>query len=470
MNILDKKHPVKRLSFQLIIGLLLVIFITPLSSALAGDFDDDGIPDFIIIQPQEDDSLNWTSVTSSSVFTEHEMIAGGEGFGQVGFDVAAADWMGAGSPQLAITRETEEEEIQWRLKGAESNHNVIFGSEGDSTISGADFDGNGLADAAVVDSDGLYSIRLNIFGDVEGGEVTPSTVSYEFRKRHARIGFPTFVDNNNSGEDNPAFVLSRNNRSSNRSRYVLIHQDEDGEQTRVRFAGNTRGELIYAAPISTSTRDFVLTVTQIRPKRHQVRIHDSQTGEMLIRKGHRGPGTVVIGDWLSRGYEQYGVRQPRKVTIVDPFVDGTQTVLVATESGILADTVNINSNQSGGGNGQCGVSVMRPAIVCHQCAPNTWIPRSESDGRGVFLAHNKYNGRISSVQVVRKSDCSVLGTGRFAGLHNPWGATGLRSHWRYSQTGSSFGNDLIIKLNRTNGPAIGYDLPRGGVRTEWREP
>jgi len=453
------------------LAIWLLLLIAPVASLLATDFDNDGVDDFLLIEPQPDESLRWTQITSSSQFTQQVVIE--ESFGQVGHDVAVADWFGTGSMHLGRTRVTDDDEINWRALEPDGGHAVVFGERGDIIVSGGNFDGSALADAAVVTSEGLYRIMHNPFAGILNSSVATSESEHQFLKRHVRIGKPTFIDVDGNGQHSAAFVLRRKIGNSGAHRNILVYRDANDEQTRQRLNRNIRGNrLVVVTPISLGNRDAILTSTRMRQGRHQIRVNDPVDGTLLFRRGYSTRSLVVVGDYLNRGYEQFAIRRPGLARVQD-FITGDPLVNFGVPRGVLADAVNVNNtggSQPAPGGGQCGVSVLRPAIVCRQCQANVWIPRSESDGRGVFLAHNRYNGRISSVQVVRKSDCSVLATGSFAGLHNPWSNTGLRSHWRYGQPGGNYGNNVMIRQNMRNGPAIGYDLPNAGVRTEWREP
>jgi len=456
--------------YRYFLALWLILIITPVASLLATDFDNDGIDDFLLIEPQPDKSLRWTYISSSSQFSQQEVID--ENLGQVGHDVAVADWFGTGQMHLGRTRVTDNDEINWRALEPDGGHAVVFGEKGDIIVSGGNFDGSALADAAVVTPEGLYKIRHNPFAGILNSSVATSESEHQFLKRHVNIGKPTFIDVNGDGQDSAAFVLRRKLRKAGAFRNVLIYRNADDEQTRQRLNRNIRGNrLAVVTPVSLGNRDAILTSTRMRRGRFQIRVNDPLDGTLLFRRGYNTRALVVVGDYLNRGYEQFATRRPGLARVQD-FITKEPLINFNVPKGVLADAVNVNntgSNQPAGG-GQCGVSVLRPAIVCHQCQANVWIAKSESDGRGVFLAHNKYNGKISSVQVVRKSDCSVLATGNFSGLHNPWSNTGNRSHWRFGQLGGNYGTNVMIRQNMKNGPAIGYDLPNAGVRTEWREP
>lgn len=89
-----------------------------------------------------------------------------------------------------------------------------------------------------------------------------------------------------------------------------------------------------------------------------------------------------------------------------------------------------------------------------------WKPVSESNGRLVVLLPPQYNGIVSGCHVVNASG-SVIESGRYDGIHN-----GDRQHYRFDQSGGSYGNDIYVVANTTTGNVHWY-IANGSARTSY---
>jgi len=344
----------------------------PVLPAWALDWDGDGIDDPLVIQVGEDKNLDWNVVESEKNFSDVEPLPEGSSFGILGDHLAPATWLGGEVPQLGYVTLSDEEEIDWVIRG-DSTHTISFGQEGDTAIAGGDFNGNGFADVAVLQDDGSYIVRRDAFGNVEGGEITPSTVVYQFRTRQAKRGQATFVGIDEFTQHYPALVMSRSLRRTNKNRHVLVYVNASGETVRQRLAGVCRGTITYAAPIVSESENYLLTVHQMKPTKHQIRVHRISDGALVSRTGYRTKGVVLVGDFMGKGYQQFGVRQPGALRVIDPF-ESSDPEIINTGSGVLADGVNVKSFSDNSGLG----------AVCPTIAPVVggmlWKPASEHSG------------------------------------------------------------------------------------------
>jgi hypothetical protein len=110
------------------------------------DFDGDSVSDVLTATPSGT-SLSWVAVGSS---TEQEEVK--ESFGLNTDMPAPACWLAEGEPVLGVVRlSTNGKALSWRaLKDDGLIAEREFGLPGDLVISGGDFDGDRIADAAVV--------------------------------------------------------------------------------------------------------------------------------------------------------------------------------------------------------------------------------------------------------------------------------------------------------------------------------
>ncbi|NDC39493.1 MAG: hypothetical protein EBZ48_15885, partial [Proteobacteria bacterium] len=115
-------------------------------AAPRNDFNADGFSDPTLISIASDGSLNWTSVSGPTA----EVLKQQSSFGKVGDNITLAPWYTPGTANYSLVT-VRSSKIIWRALNADGQ--IIersFGSDGDTVLSGADFDGNGVADAAVI--------------------------------------------------------------------------------------------------------------------------------------------------------------------------------------------------------------------------------------------------------------------------------------------------------------------------------
>jgi len=470
-------YTVKYSFFTPLVAFILLLSLSSASLAAPPklDADGDGFSNPMFVEPAEEGE--------ATIINHIKRYDGGEHW----FDVAQfgdhtdgdmnvpADYTGDGRTNMAVVSINNNNRFVWRVQNDDGSVTQrVFGREGQTVLSGCDFRGDGRADLAVIrgrtlryrslegdDPVGVYRIRGGRHIDYTCGDLTG-----DFRDELVTISIPGA----------PAHRVGGN---------VINVHDSSGEwiSRRVRFAGRRRPKAITAdvENIGTERPGFfrrlgaVSRAIFLTPD--GVEIFDLP--RFNIPNGHitsgmyEGDNSQAFPGLIVQAMHDDLFYQKNLLTREERQID---TSGINAEGDLfLSKAVNTYETKKaapkpapgGGGGGQCGVSSLKGGIACHQCRPSVSIPKSESDGRLVVLFHNKYNGKISSVQVVRKSNCEVLATGNPAGLHNPWGNTGLRSHWRFTQPGGNYGLGVMIRMNRHNATPLGYDLPNPGIRYEW---
>lgn len=86
-----------------------------------------------------------------------------------------------------------------------------------------------------------------------------------------------------------------------------------------------------------------------------------------------------------------------------------------------------------------------------------WKPVSDHGPLAVLVPH-EYKGQVESVAVLSDKG-KVLEEGRDGGYGN-----GDRQHWRFSKTGSDYGNDLTLEVRLNSGKKIHYAIKDGAQR------
>lgn len=91
-----------------------------------------------------------------------------------------------------------------------------------------------------------------------------------------------------------------------------------------------------------------------------------------------------------------------------------------------------------------------------------WKPRSESNGRLVVLLPKEFRGRVNKAGIYSSpttSSASLIEDGRFAGdTHN-----GARPHYRFENSGASYGTDIWVVAQTDVGP-LAWNIPNGSSR------
>lgn len=136
------------------------------------DFDIDGTSD-LLFQSTSGSSFLWGSVPSGSG------TALSETFGLSTDLVAPASWLSEGLSSLGVVRTSQTTgQLTWRvLRDNALIESRTFGKAGAAIVSGADFDGDGVADAAVVtlvNGRLKWRVRLGMFTD------SPTTWTFFF--------------------------------------------------------------------------------------------------------------------------------------------------------------------------------------------------------------------------------------------------------------------------------------------------
>jgi hypothetical protein len=146
--------PQKRLSWTTSLKLVLVIVTCMLAcgasangyAAVPNDFDGDGLSDLTTVEIGSDNSLTWKAQLSASGTTSTLGT-----LGKRGDHLAMAQWFGSGTQIGVVSESATDDSIIWTVVntgGAQVQFSL--GKKGDLVVAGADFNGNGTSDAAVV--------------------------------------------------------------------------------------------------------------------------------------------------------------------------------------------------------------------------------------------------------------------------------------------------------------------------------
>ena len=125
------------------------------------DFDGDGRADVAGYEVQNDGSPNEIAVTWLSSSNNSSNIFE---FGKRTETPVFSDYDGDGLTDAVVVGANEEGKLLWRYKLSstpDESSSSLFGSEGDLIFFGCNFDGDSIADRAVLNDEGIFSYELS---------------------------------------------------------------------------------------------------------------------------------------------------------------------------------------------------------------------------------------------------------------------------------------------------------------------
>lgn len=285
---------------------------------------------------------------------------------------ALADWFATGGTQVAVVSIDESDgSLFWKAVDPSTNSSTVrqFGTIKDKgrdlAISGADFNNNGYADAALAQlKKGAiqWTIAYDLFAPQGAGDQRSVTVSF------GKSGDRVFFANPDGAGDWLGIVKSAGKSSSS----VRLHNVASGEE---RALGTYPGFMSAIPrprpqPLKSATGVDVLLVPRERNGNRTVYI-ESLAGDTLSSFDLSSTGKVVVGDFLADAGDEFAAFSGLGTRIINPF-SGT-VVDTGRVDGELVDTVNFNTfgkagavpsdskpSKGGGGSGSSGGGEVTP--------------------------------------------------------------------------------------------------------------
>lgn len=355
-------------SLVLTLFLSLVSIVQPAwSQSIQSDFDKDGISDFSFYEAGSDKVLSWNYQSGAS-----SLITGLTSVGSLGDVPILARWKGTGIPQVGVVAiDPAEKDVVWRIV---NDQGVVeerqFGTTQDSILSGADFDGNGYADAstAVLKKNRVqWQISYDLFFNAVGQE---RVSKIQFGKSGDRIfyaspdGVSDWIGVFGKGPDGQALLRLKS----------LV----TGEvRTSTRFPKSlTESTRPRPFPIRQDNGTDILGFVSFSSRLAKFNFR-TLTGDVVLDTVLETTGEVTVGNYNDGPGEEVAVKSSTGITVLNPNTGLTTAVALAT-SGTPMDEYNVaavspststnnNSGNSGGSTGNGG----KPSSVssCRSTAP-----------------------------------------------------------------------------------------------------
>ncbi|MCB0329904.1 MAG: hypothetical protein KDD70_09575 [Bdellovibrionales bacterium] len=446
------------------LGLLGVISFLAFSSVNGA-----GADPLALLRINNNQSLEWQLLDPAS----GETTSVSDAFGKVGNHIIFGQLTStSGGPQLGTLADDGGNGVTWSTisRQGEVINQFTFGSSSDTFFVGADFDGNGLVDPALVRTEGgrlEWEARLDGFVSPPG---TTTMTSYGRKRERSKFFYANLF-----GANDWIGVVRKQRKNGKTYRVLFLKDLVHGDARRVRIRGKLpAGVRNRPLPVASSNgRDNLVFTKQLSNGGTRLTFV-ATNGRVLSTSDISGNGTVVVGDFEeSTAGEEVGVQDGETFTIVNPMVNTRATLTIP--DGILVDSININSFESddsgsgsgsgsGGGGGssgtyQCGGT---PGVCGCNFLDETdgsktgFIYKRVSDTfGGIVVVLPNPCGRHTRAVVTLDSSCREIHTLNDNGYANP-DATGDRHHFKEydgTYTGQWYKQNygsIILKLEGTD--------------------
>ncbi|MFN4895995.1 MAG: hypothetical protein ACK5GN_08420 [Pseudomonadota bacterium] len=317
---------------------LVCTFCRSASAAVPNDFDGDGVSDLTRVEVGSDDALTWKAVLSASGSTTTLGT-----LGKKGDHLAMAQWFGSGTQIGIVSESATDDSIVWTVINP-SGVQVEFtlGTKGDLVVAGADFNGNGIADAAVVrlvDGKATWVIRLDplVFSSNEASEVV-----------FGKSGDRAFFARVDSSASDWIGVIGKGSGGRSLARMRNLVTGEVRRFTRLPKLAS-QGSRPRAFPIRQVSGPDLLGFQVASGSSTRITVA-SFSGARIYSSSFVGTGVSVVGDFnAGPGFEI--VYQSSDESVVANPTSGEEREAVFLD-GIAVDEVNLNvlgQGSTGGG-------------------------------------------------------------------------------------------------------------------------
>ena len=298
--------------------------------AVPNDFDGDGISDRTWVQIGSDKSLTWLAELSTS---QTQTTLGT--LGKAGDAITMAQWLEGGTQIGVASLNATTNQIEWSIRDSEGNvRTKVLGKKGDLVVSGADLNGNGLADAAVVrleNKKAQWVVLFDLFASA-----SPIEKTFQFGDGGDRV----FYARAESGSAVDWIGVTRTGTNSKTlARMMDVNSGAIKLFSRLpKFA--SQGNRPRPFPIRQSSGSDLIGFSVGSGGKTSVKVFNLEGGA-VSSSVLAGTGTSVVGEFLQgTGYEVL-YEGGDLATFINPRdIDLTETVALG---GIPVDEVNINS-------------------------------------------------------------------------------------------------------------------------------
>ncbi len=291
--------------------------------AAPSDFDGDGLSDIVLIDiNSQNGALSWKGVSPStgavSTLTD---------YGKVGDHIALAPWAGIKPAFIRVDAVTTA--ATWRVSdGVGGDQTLALGTSADTFVAGADFDGNGVADAAVVKKVGKSLVWDLVLNPFNGGA---SSTSVKWGKKKD----PAFYLKGAGAQDLLAVL-----RKGSDDKYTVLTKNVVSGKTSKFKVGKTGNKALRPFPVQGS--DGVDRLALVRQSGVSSRVYVfTNKGKKIRTAKIPSTGTIIVGNYSAEPGEEIAFQSGAGFLVYNPF--SNVLVSMTTPAGIPIDEININT-------------------------------------------------------------------------------------------------------------------------------
>ncbi len=446
MNHYFRKH------FHYIQRAIFVTFFSalPIFSASALDFDQDGYDDFVLVEINQDQSLDWYATDLND--SQRRYIGK---FGKVGDHLAVGNWSGNNVPSKAFIKKNSNGQLEWDVDGVKA---IKHGSSPAKVVSGLDYDNNLSIDPTVVTTD-----SKNLNWSILSNPAIDSTASAREVSFGGKNTLPFFANPDGKGDQLAIASVDKKHVLTVRFRNINTNKVKTNK------IGNFKSNPVSVLPAKLPNGKDVIFIVEKQGKKFAVTvINGKKKIKTITLKGDE----AVVGKYLGGQTEVLAVRTgPTRATIIYP--NGNKRNIAINLGGILVDDININSFSStpsapvaeepstpsrGGSNPTCiGTADSRQHLL--------YKPVSDTMGTVVLVFDSTYKKEFRAVKIELKDGTFAEGWWKTLVLWGNPDAGGMRQHWRTNVRAADVKDNALIIVDDTN-QECRFRIP-GSSRTRW---
>ena len=291
------------------------------------DFDGDGLSDLTYVA-SSGANLTWSAESSAG---SGEQL--GSTFGLANARPVIAHWLDSSTASLGVIQLAGDgRTFVWKIlleNGLISQQN--FGRSGDVYLGGADFDGDGIADGAIVRNSGKsleWYVRLNMFSD-------RTEKRFKFGVNGDRV---LFLSIDGRQDWAAVFGKAKNGKAQLLLRNVLTGRVLKSKKFRRAFAVGDRPRPF---PIRAGDGSDVLGIVRSDGIDTTLFVYDLK-GRFITNPTFLGQGTMSVGRFSSDSEgEAIAFHNGAEILIFDPFTSKVDKRAAST--GVLVDEISVDN-------------------------------------------------------------------------------------------------------------------------------
>jgi hypothetical protein len=429
------------------------IFVTCLSlqpffAASAIDFDGDNFADFISIEIDQNQDLNWYALDINDSARRYL----GK-FGTVGNHIALGRWSGGNSSSKALIKKNSSGSFEWNIELNSGVRKLNFGQYPAQVVAGLDMDNNGAIDPAVVSVQNTSLVWQVIQNPALDQSAQAREVSFGTKSK-----IPFFANIDSQGDQ---LAIASYNKSRVLSvRYKNLSTGKVKSQSIRNLTTNPSAIL----PVEMDNGKDALFLINKQGKSIEITIVNGNKKVKTIRTTGE---EIVVGKYLGHTRDILVVKRgPNKALFIDAM--GNTKSFKLDLSGILVDEININSFSDSdetptpetpsprAPNPRCaGVADSREHLL--------YKPVSDTSGNAVVVFDSKYSQEFAAVKIELKDGTFAEGWWKGLALWGNPDVGGPRQHWRTNVRSSQIKDNALI-IATDSDQECRFTIPGSGLK------